>query len=341
VSGSKPTSRRKVAIWIAAVAVAAAVTVVLALRARKWRPRSITIQGAVIRRDADPRKESPIPGAVVTAFDGQTTASTNSGDSGYFKLALHERVWPVGAVTVSVRHPDYHPLDLHLELGLRSNLKKLYIAKLDPIESQPPQPPGRRLSVVSNIRVRYTVNIETQVNVGTAVKTFEIVNQGNIPCRRRYPCSPDGSWKASSGSITLDAGPGNEFRNVRASCIAGPCPFTSIDSSGFTHGGRTITASALDWSGTATFLVEAEVFQNQVGSSVRESYPVIYGRTLHFSLPSSQEGVSLEAEIDGAPMVFPLGPGLYMSWADCSSASGAQDSQSTAYQCELKPGYRF
>jgi hypothetical protein len=139
----------------------------------------------------------------------------------------------------------------------------------------------------------------------------------------------------------MDAGPDSEFRNVRASCFAGPCPFTRIDSSGFARGGRIITASALDWSDTATFLLEAEVFRDSTGSSVRESYPVIYGRVLHFTLPANQEGVSIEAEINGSPMVFPLAPELYMSWATCSSRTGTEEENSTAYQCELKPGYRF
>lgn len=126
-------------------------------------------------------------------------------------------------------------------------------------------------------------------------------------------CSPDKKWKASRGSATLDAGQDNTFGNVRASCIAGPCPFTKIDDSGFKNGGRYITVSAIDWSNTATFLLEAEVFHTAISSNVRESYPVIFGRALNFTLPPTQEGVSLEAEIDGAPMVFPLGPDLYLA----------------------------
>ena len=66
-------------------------------------------------------------------------------------------------------------------------------------------------------------------------------------------------WKAAVGSISLDAGEGNEFRNARVSCIAGPCPFTKIESHNFSHDGRTLNVSALDWSDTATFLLEAEV----------------------------------------------------------------------------------
>lgn len=324
--------------YIAAAVVAAALAVVL-LRMGHWRPGSITIQGAVIRRDADTRQELPIAGVVVTAWDGVTNSTTQSDASGHFKLNFRERVWPEEVANLSFRHPDYRPLDLELQIGLRSDRKKLYVAALEPntaeAESGPP------LAVISNIRIRYTVNFQSQTNIGAATRTFQVVNRGNVPCQHQEPCSPDGVWKASIDSATLDAGPGNEFRNVRASCFAGPCPFTRIDSSGFTHGGRIITASALDWSDTATFLLEAEVFHDATVSSVRESYPVIFGRVLHFTLPANEEGVTLEAEIDGAPMVFPLGPDLYLSWATCSSRTDVEGKASTTFQCELKPGYHF
>ena len=201
--------------------------------------------------------------------------------------------------------------------------------------------PSHPEAVVSNIRVRYTINSRTETNVGSAVKTFQVVNKGNVPCNHQAPCSPDGKWKASSASVSLDAGADNTFSNVRASCIAGPCPFTRIDSSGFIHGGRNIRVSALDWSDTATFLMEAEVYHTAISSNVRELYPVIFGRTLNFTLPPTQEGVSLEAEIDGSPMVFPLGPDLNLSWATCTVRTGTEKEKTTVYRCELKPGYRF
>src|SRR5260370_541360 len=48
---------------------------------------------------------------------------------------------------------------------------------------------------------------------------------------------------------------GNEFRNARASCIAGPCPFTRIEADQFSQGGQTITASAPDCSDPATLIL--------------------------------------------------------------------------------------
>jgi hypothetical protein len=213
---------------------------------------------------------------------------------------------------------------------------------MTPIFQQADIGPGGKPTLVSNIRVRYTVNSQTEENIGSAVRTFQVVNKGNVACNGRSPCSPNEAWKATAGSLSLDAGPDNEFRNVRASCIAGPCPFTRIDSSGFANGGRNITVSAINWSDTATFLVEAEVFHTAIRSNVRESYPVIFGQALNFTLPPTQEGVSIEAEVDGAPMVFPLGPELYLSWATCTARTDAADKQgTTVYRCELKPGYRF
>jgi hypothetical protein len=230
---------------------------------------------------------------------------------------------------------------MKLQTGIRRSTKELYVAAMVPIPEKAEIRTDRHPSVVSNLRVRYTTNSQEQMNIGSAVKTFQVANKGNVPCGNSSPCSPDEVWKAATGSVALDAGPGNEFANVRASCIAGPCPFTRVDFSGFMHGGRNITVAALNWSDTATFLVEAEVFHTSISSNVRESYPVVFGPTLTFTLPPTHEGASLEAEIDGAPMVFPLGPNLYLSWANCTGRTGQEAEKTTVYRCELKPGYRF
>lgn len=326
---------------VGALAIAAVTLVVL--RAHRWDASLMTFQGAVIRRDADTRRELPISDVVVTATRGAVAVSARSDASGYFKIAFSEVIWPGQTVTLSFRHQDYRPIDLTIPIQFRSTTKRLYVAAMEPLPviQRVATEPNRPAIVVSNIRVRYSENYQSDQNIGSAVRTFQVINQGNVPCKRQLPCSPDGYWKAAIGSETMDAGLGNEFRNVRASCIAGPCPFTRIDSSGFEHGGRTIVASALNWSDTATFLLEAEVFHTAIGSSMRLSYPVIFGRALNFTLPPTQEGVSIEADINGAPMVFPLGPDLYLSWATCTARTNLEAQKSTVYRCELKPGYRF
>jgi hypothetical protein len=331
-------------VW-AMIAVAAAVVISLFLRAHWFRSipalRSITIEGAVTQRDADTKKELPIAGVAITASDGVKSATTQSDASGYFKLVVQKAVLSEKPVVVSFRHPSYEPLDLNVQTGRLETQDKLYIAAMVPVPAKTAAGPRHPEKIVSNIRVRYTTNSRTETNVGSAVKTFQVVNKGNVPCNQQSPCSPDGKWKASGETASLDAGADNTFDNVRASCIAGPCPFTRIDSSGFIHGGRNIRVSALNWSDTATFLMEAEVYHAAIDSNVRDLYPVIFGRTLNFTLPPTQEGVSLEAELDGAPMVFPLGPNLNLSWATCTVRTGTDKEQTTVYRCELKPNYRF
>jgi hypothetical protein len=327
------------------LAVAAVVVISLLLRAHRLESikvrRSIPIEGAVIQRDADTKNEVPIADVAVTASDGVTTATTRSEASGYFKLVLQNGVLSGNPILVSFRHPNYQPLDLNVQIGRLQTPEELYIAPMIPIPPKTLTRSSRPEVVVSNVRVRYTINSRTDINVGSAVRTFQVVNTGNVPCNHQAPCSPDGKWKASSASATLDAGADNTFSNIRASCIAGPCPFTRIDSSGFIHGGRNISVSALNWSDTTTFLMEAEVYHTAINSNVRQLYPVIFGRTLNFTLPPTQEGVSLEAEIDGSPMVFPLGPTPNLSWATCTVRTDTEKEKTTVYGCELKPGYRF
>ncbi len=336
--------------WIVVAAVAGFIIVVLLLlRAERSRviaeALNIPIEGAVIRRDVDSKRELPIADVEITASDGVKSATAKSDAAGYYKLVFRKGVLSDRPILVTFHHPGYQAKALIIQTGRLAVPKQLYVAALVP--NSPPAPAkaevrnSRPASVVSNIRVRYTMNARSERNVGSAVKTFQVVNEGNVPCNQQGPCSPDGKWKAASGSVTLDAGADNSFTNVRASCIAGPCPFTRIDTSGFAHGGRTITVSALNWSDTATFLVEAEAYHTAIGAEVRELYPVIYGQALNFTVPPSQEGVSLEADLNGSPMVFPLGPNLSLSWAACNVRSGTEEEKTMVYRCELKPGYRF
>src|SRR5271156_710143 len=333
------------------VAIIAVLVIVLVFLLRAHRVReiadrlSVPIEGAVVQRDADSKNELPIPDVVITASDGTRSAATRSDASGYFKLVLHKRVLTDQPITVPFHHPRYEPFPLVVPTGRFETPSQLYVAAMTPLVPVAAKAPARAVrppaTLVSDIRVRYTLNTRAKTNVGFAVRTFQVVNKGNIPCDHKSPCSPDGKWKAASKTVTLDAGADNSYENISASCIAGPCPFTRIDSSGFIHGGRNISVTALNWSDTATFLMEAEVYHTAISSEVRELYPVIFGQTLNFTLPPTQEGVSLEAEVNGASMVFPLGPILSLSWATCNVRTGLEQEKTTVYRCELKPGYRF
>jgi hypothetical protein len=326
------TSRRKLMLWGAAVAaVGALIAGIVLLRPRN---RPMVLRGAVIRQDSDPKKELPISEVEVSALsNGAVIGEASSDSSGFFAVALRNRVWIGRPITLKFKHADYEPLELREFAG-----DKLYLAHLEPVAREPSNA-KRPDIVVSNMLVRYSIKTTAAANVGSAVKTFEVPNKGNVPCSKQPPCSPDGKWKASMGSATLDAGEGNEFRNARTSCIAGPCPFTQIETEDFSNGGRLLEVAALNWSDTATFLLEAEVFHPMVSDVVRTSYPVIFGRALNFTLPGSAEGVSIQAEINGDAIIFPLGPNLYLSWADCNARINAD--QTKVYRCELKPRYRF
>ena len=73
--------------------------------------------------------------------------------------------------------------------------------------------------------------------------------------------------------------------------------------------------------------------------AIRQAYPAIYGRSMSFTLPATAEGPSIEADLGGGEIVFPLGPALQLSWAECSLQMAAD--QTKLYRCELKPGYQF
>ena len=339
IVGAETLIRKRTVLWTAIAAALAAGGIVVFLRLPTLRPRFTTLQGAVIRSDPNPQHQEPIAGARVTAMSGSLVASAQSDASGYFRIIFPELIWPGRTVTLTFAQPDYHTLQMDLKFQFRSSARQLIVAEMKPLYPQAQPLPGKAAHVISDVRIRYTENSESEQNVGSEARTFQVVNQGNVPCRHRGPCSPDGNWKANTATIKLDAGQGNTFRDVRASCIAGPCPFTRISTHGSVRDGRTIEVSALNWSNTATFLVEAEVFRTSLISSVRESYPVIFDRNISFTLPGSQEGASIEAEVDGSPMLFPLGPDIYLDWATCTYRTNR--TKSIVYQCELKPDYRF
>jgi hypothetical protein len=324
--------RRKTAILAAVVAALATILALVLVRSFKLRP--MILQGAVIKRDADPNKEQPIADVDVTVAIGLASYAGRSDAAGFFRVTLPRGIRAGQALTLTFRHSGYEPLQLSEAAG-----NSLYIARMVPVSPQAPRAEVHHPEkLVANLSVRYAVKTTTAVQVGSAVKAFQVINAGNVPCDQKSPCSPDGKWKAAIGSGSLDAGEGNEFRNVRVSCIAGPCPFTRIEPSQISQSGRMVKASVLNWSDTATFLIEAEVFHPWVADLVHTSYPIVFGRTLNFSLPAEAEGPSIEAEIGGERVVFPLGPSLCLSWADC--ALGVEHEART-YRCELKPGYHF
>jgi hypothetical protein len=300
----------------------------------RWRShRTIVLQGAITVRDTDVRKQRPIAGVQVTAIDSQQIQTVKSDSSGLFLIPLHEGTKRGEPITLEFRHPDYFLLDLQEFVG-----DKIYVVQMVP-RTETSAKDSRNPTAIANVTVRYSVKTTSDVNIGSAVKTFQVENEGNVPCKNRHPCSPDGKWKAALGSATLDAGPGNEFRDARVSCIAGPCPFTKIESERSSKGGQIISVSARTWSDTATFLLEAEVLHPMPTNIGHEFYPVIFGRELSFTLPAAVEAVTIVADVDQQRIFFPLGPSLVLSWANCSASENPD--RTRVFRCELKPGYQF
>ena len=322
------------AIWTVAGAVLG-VAIAVAMGALLRFGRENSLAGAVLMAHADPRKQLPIPNVEVTAEAGGANAYARSDSSGYFRLRWSAGMWRGEPVTLWFRHPNYQPLEMTAPLT-----GELYVARMvhSPSAKAAAGAAGPEIPV-ANLRIRYAVKAATTINLGSEARTFEVVNTGNVPCRGRPPCSPDGKWKAAMGSASLDAGEDREFRNARVSCIAGPCPFTRIDSDRFSGGGRKIAVSVRNWSDTVTFLMEAEVVHTMISDEVRLAYPSIFGREMTFTLPPTGQGPSIEAEVDGTEIVFPLGPDLRLSWASCTLQSAAD--RTKLYSCELKPGYTF
>jgi hypothetical protein len=324
------TKRRIIVIWgMVVLGIAAVILTVVLLHGR----RPVTLRGAVLRQDKDPNKQLPIADVQITATNALGTGSSRTDASGFFSLTLPKGLRRRQPVRLQFRRKDYQPLDWDDFIS-----DKIYVAQMVPI-NQDTTSETRPRSMVSNTRIRYSVKAVTEANIGSAVKTFQVVNTGNTLCNKRPPCSPDGKWKATIGSLTLDAGEGNEFRSARVSCIAGPCPFTKVEVENVSQDRRHFKVVARNWSDTTTLLLEAEVVHPMTSDMVREMYPVIFGRALNFSLPATAEGPSIEAEVDGEPIIFPLGPDLRLRWADCHV--GVDRDQSRTYRCELNPGYQF
>ena len=139
---------RRIVVWIIAGVVGAAAATVLIVRMNHWRPRSLTIQGAVIRKDEDTRKEQPISEAQITASDGVTSAGTQSDASGYFKITFPEAVWPGQTLKLTFQHADYQPLELKLPTGLRLASRELFVAAMTPNPAQSSTSANRPDSVV-------------------------------------------------------------------------------------------------------------------------------------------------------------------------------------------------
>ncbi len=328
---------KKLAIWASALVLALGIAGAVFLKLHSRKPEllpPVSMDGSVLKNDPDPQKQQPIADVTITAVSGSSFGETKSNELGFFRISIEPGVKKGAPITFYFRHPDYKPAELQEKAD-----GQIVIGHLTPLHEPTPETPKGPLTEISNIVVRYSIQTTTEDNTGSAVRTFQVVNKGNVPCNGQVPCSPGSKWKAAVGGITLDAGVGNRFHNARVSCISGPCAFTRILSNSLSDDGRKMTVSAIGWSDTTTFLVEAEVVHPMVSDVNLDLYPVIFGRALNFNLPPEADGLSIEANVNKEPVVFPIGPDLCLSWANCK-VSVAKD-QTKSYRCELKQGYEF
>jgi hypothetical protein len=320
---------------VAGVFIAIALTVAALALIKSRRPVGVRlVSGAVLTADTNPQRQRPVAQARVSAVAGASSASGTSDESGLFRLTMDPPVPPDQSITLKVEHQQYHPFDAN---SLAPN--QLHLVRLRPLPAVHERPNEKPEVPIANVRVRYTSKAEATIEIASAARTFEFPNTANVPCAGRPPCSPDGRWKATLGEFSIEAGPNRQFRNVRVSCLAGPCPFTRVASDNFSRGGQTIRGSILNWSDSVTYLVEAEVAQHIVSDLVRHAYPVIFERFMNFTLPPGAQGPSIEAEVKGEGIIFPLGPLLRLSWATCRL--DARGDGTRIYRCELKPGFTF
>jgi hypothetical protein len=295
---------------------------------------TIQITGTVLRDNKHADEQSPIANASILATGGFFDVEGKSNAAGYFQLNVRLGFRRRDPIRLKFEHADYKPVEIGPITGDR-----IYVVRMESVVT-PPEPAGEERALpVRDVRIRYTLLSETKVNIGSVAKRFQVTNAGDLPCAGNRVCSPDGKWKASSGGLTLDAGNGNQFQNVRVTCIAGPCPFTRVAPVDPVQPSRVIHVTALDWSDTTVFLVEAELSRTAVSNATRRLYPTIIGRTMTFALPAGAEGATVEAVLNGEEIIFPLGPQMMLSWATCG-VEVAHD-KNGIYRCELKSGYAF
>ncbi len=329
------TGRARRVVWIIGVFLVVLTSTILFFTARRPPvPKPISVTGVILADDPDPKKQIAISNADVTARTAQGSFTTRSDSSGLFRLSLPTPPKETPEISLSLQAEQYQPL-------LLSNIAadRLLVVRMLPQNRVSSRQDTQPIITIASVNVRYTTKMTTSTNVGALVKTFEAANAGGVPCDSDRVCSPDGKWKATVSSAAFEAGPGNQFFNARISCIAGPCPFTRIEANDLSNPGSVIRVSVRNWSDTATFLVEAEVSRIIHGDVVRQSTPAIFGPALSFTLPPGGEGPSIQAEINGTSIVFPLGPEHLLSWAACNVQMASSGTQ--VFRCELKPGYQF
>src|SRR5215831_5163043 len=183
------TARQKAMYWTAGVLglVALGLGTYAGLRIYRRHHMPLRISGAVITQSYDTRKQAPIANVEVDSPDGLTTQPTTKTDfAGHFTFTLRPGIKPGQPIRLNFQHPDYQAVQSNELLD-----GNLYVIRLIPLHSEVEATLNEAEIAVTNLFVRYSTEITRTENVGSAVKTFQIPNTGNVPCNNRQPCSPD------------------------------------------------------------------------------------------------------------------------------------------------------
>ena len=107
------TVNRKVAICAIAILSLGGVWAATRIAVRLYRKhRPLTLRGAVLKEDYDPKKQSPIANVQINSLDGSVVHEAKSDFSGSFRLTLPPDVKLGQSVHLAFRHPDFEPLEL-------------------------------------------------------------------------------------------------------------------------------------------------------------------------------------------------------------------------------------
>jgi hypothetical protein len=205
-----------------------------------------TLSGSVLRDDFDPTKRSAIEKVSVTAQadDGTTSRPVLTDSNGLFTMPLSFSAKIGKSVTLNFSHPNFEELNKIVPVVEMADSYYLWPKNQAVADERP---------VVRDRPVRFLLAAYAPP-ARELTKTFQVANRANVRCNGQQPCSPDGKWKATIGSATLDAGAGDVFTSGTATCIAGPCAFARIETDGFSKAGaRTISVAVRCWSDTVTF----------------------------------------------------------------------------------------
>src|ERR1700733_14874035 len=131
----------KIRVWLISLA-AFAVMLASVLGAVAWHyiNRPISLRGAVIQQDEDPKKQSLIMDVQIDADGNVASAPVKSDFSGYFILTLRPGVKRGHPNTIHFRNPDLQPFDWKGAVGDKVYVIRMIPLHHDDVEEKPNQP---------------------------------------------------------------------------------------------------------------------------------------------------------------------------------------------------------